>query len=141
MGIATVTCPICGTEIAFGVPKGGSVVGVTVEAPDDEHGTFEGDGAMRAEHGRPAAGQDAEASGRHAESETGAREQADPNGRTGIPGETAADGVDVEKAEEKEEEVDVSVDTSSEGWPGDEPTKHRAVSCPSGHEFGIRFTA
>ncbi len=79
MGIETVTCPICGTEVAFGVPRGGSVLGVTAQAPDDEHGTFEGDSV----------------------------EGSESNGRSDSDGETA--------------------------------TKHRAVECPSGHDFGIRF--
>ena len=79
MGVETVTCPSCGTEVAFGVPRGGSVVGVTAEAPDDEHGTFETDGVA----------------------------VADSSGR---PEET-----------------------------GQAAIKHRAVECPAGHDFGIRF--
>lgn len=79
MGVETVTCPSCGAQVDFGVPRGGSVVSVTAEAPEDEHGTFE------------------EAGGFPSES----------NGRS----KAARAGT----------------------------TKHRAVECPAGHEFGVRF--
>lgn len=35
MGIEVIACPTCGAEVRFGVPLGGSVLGVTETPPDD----------------------------------------------------------------------------------------------------------